>query len=70
MDEKYNKILTSRWAIDEQVHGCYIRLEDESPKDFPHLGNVGYFLSISKVIKPVAEQIVKEHNEAIGGKEK
>ena len=65
-----NKILNSRWATDCLVEGCYIRLEDEIPsEDSEKEGHVGYFISISKKIKPVAKQIVSDHNAMIGGKE-
>ena len=69
MDEKYLRIPISRWAMDEQKHGCYIRLEDEEPQDHPDAQHIGYFLSMSKRIKPVALRIVKDHNAMLENKD-
>jgi len=58
-----DRILNSRWALDCLVESCYVRLEDEVfGEDTDKERYIGYFLSISKQIKPVAEQIVSDHN--------
>ena len=58
-----DRILNSRWALDCLIEGCYIRLEDEVPgDDMDKEGYVGYFINVSKKIKPVAERIVNDHN--------